>query len=665
VNEPRKSIGNTTASRQSVSLLYLYATFLVKNAVGCLLGTIAICFLCVCPAAAQSLPERLTIKLPDGGELHFRAVYLGIDGNRLFASRRVTLGSRESNPSYKERLTETLISGGFVGNRNGKPDWLYYLGETEVQRCQWNAVMRWVEKEKGVTQRAKDDSKLPQTEVTIAEVYMFVEALNNWMLTNEPNSLPKLRGALAFCRLPTEAEWEFAARSGIKVIESNPDIFDRPHPYGDDPGNYEWYRSNSGNQVQECGSSNIKPNPLGLYDMLGNVEELTNNLFSPEYVQGRFGDFVIRGGNFSSSDVSAARRAEYFAYQTDGKPNRSPKLGFRLTLSTRISSVQSTPQELDAEYDKYAGNNGLTRPGKVGESSPADQAAQDKVHFLENNLARLKSDDERRSQEVSRLELELKEKAAAVLEADRLNRDLKNLNEELTRKEREHVTQHNSDQAVPDDKSFLESQLEQLRSDNKRLLDKFTELQRKNHTVEAKEFTSTEVNKDLAEKLTRKELEITDLKRRATLFDHEIDKNAGRVRAVEKRYLEALMRQASANAYIGLRILKKLELRLSVGDIKRTDPLIQERLDEGSQMVYDYWALVVQIAEQTQADLFPEVKAELADWLKAREKKDTLGSGSQRKALDLIERHVRDARAGRYHRPEDLVKSFPNEPEFK
>ena len=80
-------------------------------------------------------------------------------------------------------------------------------------------------------------------------------------------------------------------------------------------------------------------------------------------------------------------------------------------------------------------------------------------------------------------------------------------------------------------------------------------------------------------------------------------------------------------------------------------------------MVYDYWFLVVQIAEQTQADLFPEVKIELADWLKAREKKDA--SGWQRKALDLIERHTRDVRAGQYHRPENLVKSFPNEPEFK
>ena len=85
-------------------------------------------------------------------------------------------------------------------------------------------------------------------------------------------------------------------------------------------------KSNSGNRVQECGSHDIKANPLGLYDVLGNVEELTVNLFSPQYEQGRFGDFVVRGGNYSSSesDLSAAHRTEYLEYLANGDPRPVP-----------------------------------------------------------------------------------------------------------------------------------------------------------------------------------------------------------------------------------------------------------------------------------------------------------------------------------------------------
>ena len=564
-------------------------------------------------------------------------------------------------PSYKERLTETLISGGFVGNRNGKRDWLYYLGETEIQRCQWNAVMRWLDKEKGREQRPGDDSKLPRTEVTVAEVYEFLEALNTWMLSHERNSLPNFRGATAFCRLPTEAEWDFAARGGIKILESSPGLFNRQHPYGDDIGRYEWNRSSSGNQVRECGTA--RPNPLGLYDMLGNVEELTINLFSPEYLQGRFGDYVVRGGNYSESELSASHRSEYFAYQAGGAPNRSPKLGFRLALSTRISSVQSTPQELDSAYDSYTKNNGLTRPGPLGESSPAEQAAQDRLHYLETELAQVKSEHERRTQEITGLKQKIWEQTALKSDVDDINRILneknKDLVDKLARAEeqiRKPIDGPRNPPVLDDKPIALQAELNEARRETLQLREKLVELQEKLRKEQDKVLAKDDQDK-------KKEQEISDLNRRATLFTHEVDKNTRRVREVEKRYLEALMRQASANAYLGLRILKKLELFLQGGRVSPTDREYQERLKEGSQMVYDYCSLVAQIAEKTQKDLLPEVKSELSDWLKTRENEDSLGW--QRKSLDLIERHVRDMRAGRYPRPGDLVKSFPNEPEFK
>jgi len=65
-------------------------------------------------------------------------------------------------------------------------------------------------------------------------------------------------------RLPTAAEWEFACRAGAETVR----------PYGEDPAmipHYSWYSANSGDRTQPVGR--LKPNDLGLFDILGNVVE--------------------------------------------------------------------------------------------------------------------------------------------------------------------------------------------------------------------------------------------------------------------------------------------------------------------------------------------------------------------------------------------------------
>jgi formylglycine-generating enzyme len=85
------------------------------------------------------------------------------------------------------------------------------------------------------------------------------------------------REARSYChkigkRLPTEAEWEYAARAGSKT----------KFPWGDEiDDDFLWYAGNSPREIPHVGKK--KPNAWGLYDMMGNVWEWVEDWLSHEY----------------------------------------------------------------------------------------------------------------------------------------------------------------------------------------------------------------------------------------------------------------------------------------------------------------------------------------------------------------------------------------------
>jgi len=182
----------------------------------------------------------------------------------------------------------------------------YYIGKYPVTQKQWWSVM-------GVNPSNREGENLPVEQVSWDDVQEFIKRLN--VLTGKKY------------RLPTEAEWEYAARGGAL---SNGRKFSG-HPYLNDVA---WYEYNSYGSTQPVGTK--EPNELGAYDMLGNVWEWVGDWYDKYYYKGspiknpggpKYGnERVSRGCCFNSGE--SVCRVSLRNYQ---KPNsRTIYLGFRL-----------------------------------------------------------------------------------------------------------------------------------------------------------------------------------------------------------------------------------------------------------------------------------------------------------------------------------------------
>jgi formylglycine-generating enzyme required for sulfatase activity len=155
-----------------------------------------------------------------------------------------------------------------------------------------------------------------------------------WLLTQRELAAGRIPAGTRY-RLPTEAEWECAARAGTSTRFS----------YGDDPDfsqlpNHAWYFINGQLKVHPVGQK--LPNPWGLYDMTGNVWEWVQDWLGPlpggSVIDPKGAAFneigwkVIRGGgyDFSEGDCRSSRRYFFGSHEALTDSN----LGFRVVLAT-------------------------------------------------------------------------------------------------------------------------------------------------------------------------------------------------------------------------------------------------------------------------------------------------------------------------------------------
>jgi formylglycine-generating enzyme required for sulfatase activity len=191
----------------------------------------------------------------------------------------------------------------------------FYMGRFEVTQSQWMAIM-------GRNPSRFKGAGLPVDSVTWDKAQEFVDKLN------------EKEGRRIF-RLPTEAEWEYAARAGTDTV----------YPFGNAAqslGDYAWYTNNSDLTTHPVGLKT--PNPWGIHDLLGNVREWTSDWMGPYPSEldvdpkgpSTGTERVARGGAFNFIDVNCgvSRRVGYLP------GSRQNFLGLRLVMDLEEDSAE-------------------------------------------------------------------------------------------------------------------------------------------------------------------------------------------------------------------------------------------------------------------------------------------------------------------------------------
>jgi len=217
---------------------------------------------------------------------------------------KFTMGSDLGSARNREKPAHQVTLNGF------------YIGKTEVTSLLWEEVMGW-----NYSYYACDDC--PVNNISWKNIQKFIQRLN--MATGKE------------FRLPSEAEWEYAAKGGNKSNGYR-------YSGSDNIADIAWYAQNSQRRAHPVASK--EPNELGLYDMTGNLWEFCmddmnrtlyteNSRENPQHISNTNFDLtsmkIIRGSGYDFPDNESE------VFKRDGATSnvRMSDIGFRLALSEK------------------------------------------------------------------------------------------------------------------------------------------------------------------------------------------------------------------------------------------------------------------------------------------------------------------------------------------